>query len=98
MKGLHTTSRILWLPNTYLILNAFAPNADVTAIFAELTIWLVTLRLLQKRNNNKQNVELVLFGLLSGLLGLISANVFGGDHWSFLWHYLRKIGLKGLFM
>jgi uncharacterized membrane protein len=66
---------LLWLPNAYLILNAFAPNADVPAIFAGLTIWLETLRLLQKRNNNRQNMELVLFGLLSGLLGLIRENV-----------------------
>jgi hypothetical protein len=29
---------LLWLPNAYLILNAFAPNADVPAIFAGLTI------------------------------------------------------------
>jgi hypothetical protein len=66
---------LLWLPNAYLILNAFSPNADVPALFAGLIIWLLTLRLLQKGNNNTQNVEIVLFGLLSGLLGLIRENV-----------------------
>jgi hypothetical protein len=75
---------LLRLPNAYLILNAFAPNADVPAIFAGLTIWLVTLRLLQKRNNNRQNVELVLFGLLSGLLGLIRENVLAAVFGAFL--------------
>jgi len=75
---------LLWLPNAYLILNAFAPNADVPAIFAGLTIWLVTLRLLKKRNNNRQNVELVLFGLLSGLLGLIRENVLAAVFGAFL--------------
>jgi hypothetical protein len=47
----------------------------VPALFAGLIIWLLTLRLLQKGNNNTQNVEIVLFGLLSGLLGLIRENV-----------------------
>jgi hypothetical protein len=86
---------LLWLPNAYFILNAFAPNADVPAIFAGLTIWLVTLRLLQKRNNHGQNVELVLFGLLSGLLGLIRENVLAAVFGAFLalFKEYRSIGI-----
>jgi hypothetical protein len=75
---------LLWLPNAYFILNAFAPNADVPAIFVGLTIWLVTLRLLQKGNNKRQNAELVLFGLLSGFLGLIKENVLAAVFGAFL--------------
>jgi hypothetical protein len=89
---------LLWLPNAYLILNAFAPNADVPAIFAGLTIWLVTLRLLKKEiitSNNKQNVELVLFGLLSGLLGLIRENVFAAVLGAFL-ALFKENRLKGI--
>ena len=67
---------MLWLPNAYLMLNAFAPNADVPAIFAGLLImWSILKIISQKRNDHMSMVSVILLGLLGGLLGLIRENV-----------------------
>ena len=67
---------MLWLPNAYLKLNAFAPNADVPAIFAGLLImWSILKIISQKRNDHMSMVSVILLGLLGGLLGLIRENV-----------------------
>jgi len=76
---------LLWLPNAYLMLNAFAPNADVPAIFAGLLIMWTTLKIIsQKRSDYMSIVSVIPLGLLGGLLGLIRENVLTAVFGAFL--------------
>jgi 4-amino-4-deoxy-L-arabinose transferase-like glycosyltransferase len=67
---------LLWLPNAYLVLFAFAPNADVPGLFAALLVMYLIIRYIYKSGQSDYStVYIVLLGFLSGILTFIRENV-----------------------
>ena len=67
---------MLWLPNAYLMLFAFAPNADVPGLFGALLVMYLVIRHIYKSGKSDHaTVYVMLLGFLSGALTLIRENV-----------------------
>jgi hypothetical protein len=58
---------MLWLPNAYLMLFAFAPNADVPGLFGALLVMYLVIRYIYKSGKSGHStVYVMLLGFLSG--------------------------------